>query len=153
MKYSDVFVEPAITALRRRCLDEGSEGGRCASVSLFSAVITYTRQLRHRAPCFDVTGSLVVLRAAAWSAVIPLSERRLKRLKQKWNKTSVCPINGKHQCRLHTGFENTHDNRAELYALLNNMRATLVATVFKMKMEKDKKSNCLIKPTNFSYKY
>lgn len=145
MKYSDVFVEPAITALRRRCLDEGSEGGRCAFVSPFSAVITYTRQLRHRAPCFDVTGSLVVLRAAAWSAVIPLSERRLKRLKQKWNKTSVCPINGKHQSRLHTGFENTHDNSAEPYTY-NYMCATLVPTV----LCKIKKWNCLIKSTNFA---
>ena len=76
------------------CSTASTRAGRAAVVplSLF-AVIIFTRQLWDRPRSFDV--SLVVLGAAAWSALIPTTVQRLKLLKQELDEAIVCSINGR----------------------------------------------------------
>lgn len=83
-----------LSLLSQRCLGE-SRGGQPLCLCLSFAVIIFTRQLGHRPRCFDVTVSLMVLWAAAWSALIPTTAQRLKRVKQELDKAIVCSINGR----------------------------------------------------------
>lgn len=94
---------------------------RAAAVPLFLfAVIIFTRQLGDRPWCFDVTVSLVVLWAAAWSALIPTTVQCLKLVKQELAKAIVYPIIG--PVLLHPGCERT------LILLKHSMSAFMVRT-------------------------
>lgn len=82
-------VKPALSA----ALPRREQRGQPLFLCLSFAVIIFTRQLGDRPRFFDVTVSLVVHWAAAWSALILATERRLKRVKQKLDKAIVCSIN------------------------------------------------------------